>query len=499
MRTLTFLVLVVSLTVLANASHKHPKLVKHNRKRAGSYIVVFKDHIGIEEAINHMTFLEGERVQNRAYDDEPSRYYKPRFFDIAEADGTPMLGYFTNLNPKHAIDLSKHPDVLYIEEDAIVSIPKPVDDHGNEKVSRAQKGAPWGLARTSHREWDAQDEKLRSTYLYRKGDGKGVDVYVVDTGVYTQHPEFEGRASLGKSFVTSPNGEPSDATDENGHGTHVAGTIGSKTYGIAKKANIIAVRVLDANGMGSLSDVISGVGWVAKEHLKNTDRKAVINMSLGGGRSPTLDRAVNGAVASGVHVVVAAGNESADACGASPAAADEVTTVGATSVDDELAFFSNYGKCVDILAPGHQILSTWLDNGTKIISGTSMASPHVAGITASLLSRPDLSDHSPKDLLKYLTGISTRDKISKLPVNEDYKTPNCMAYNCPEGTCEEEQDEDDTLCKQNADGTSECAEHVKDSFDSNVYEQVFAADDYIEKVHAQQVLGVLQGVLGKIW
>ena len=240
-------------------------------------------------------------------------------------------------------------------------------------------------------------------------------MYIVDTGINIHHVEFEGRASWGKTI-------PQNDVDEdgNGHGTHCAGTIGSRKYGVSKAANLIAVKVLGSNGSGTMSDVVGGVLWAAEQAAsklaaakaeyaatgRTKHKGSVANMSLGGSKSQALDDAVNKAVDSGMHFAVAAGNDNRDACSYSPAAAEKAVTVGASTLGDERAYFSNYGQCVDVFAPGEyifvyshgslflmhilglNILSTWIgsDTATNTISGTSMASPHTAGLLAYLLS-----------------------------------------------------------------------------------------------------------------
>lgn len=252
-----------------------------------------------------------------------------------------------------------------------------------------------GLARISHR------PKLTfgtfTKYEFEANGGEGVDVYVIDTGINIKHNEFGGRASWGKTIPQNDVDE-----DNNGHGTHCAGTIASRKYGVAKAANVIAVKVLGSNGSGSMSDVIAGVVFAARSAAEKAmaaaaERKAtgktkhkgsVANMSLGGGKSQALDDAVNGAVDSGLHFAVAAGNDNRDACSFSPAAAEKAVTVGASTLGDERAYFSNFGPCVDVFAPGLNILSTWIgsEDAQNTISGTSMASPHTAGLLAYLLS-----------------------------------------------------------------------------------------------------------------
>lgn len=224
-----------------------------------------------------------------------------------------------------------------------------------------------------------------------------MNVYVVDTGIYINHTEFEGRARWGK---TIPKNDLD--IDGNGHGTHCAGTIASGKYGVAKAATVTAVKVLGTNGSGTMSDVVAGVVWAATDAVKakaaaEAEVKAtgktkykgsVANMSLGGGKSQALDDTVNKAVKAGLHFAVAAGNDNRDACDYSPASAELAVTVGASTVTDERAYFSNHGKCVDVFAPGLNILSTWNSGPYSVntISGTSMASPHTAGLLAYLLS-----------------------------------------------------------------------------------------------------------------
>jgi cerevisin len=227
--------------------------------------------------------------------------------------------------------------------------------------------------------------------------------------VNIQHTDFEGRAVWGKTTASG-----ATDTDKNGHGTHVSGTIAGKTYGVAKLAKIIAVKVLGDDGTGSTADVLAGVNYVAAQHKAKPGARSVANMSLGGGKSASLDAAVNSAVAAGVSFVVAAGNSNADACNYSPAAAADAITVGASTITDTLASFSNKGKCVDIIAPGQDIKSTWIGSttATNTISGTSMASPHVAGAVAVALSQQNLT---PKQVKEYIIAEASVDKIRSIP------------------------------------------------------------------------------------
>lgn len=262
-----------------------------------------------------------------------------------------------------------------------------------------------------------------------------MDVYVIDTGTYTDHVDFEGRAHWGKTIPVND-----EDADGNGHGTHCSGTIAGKKYGVAKKANVYAVKVLRSNGSGSMSDVVKGVEWAAEAHIKKAKKGkkgfkgSAANMSLGGGKSPSLDAAVNGAVAVGIHFAVAAGNDNADSCNYSPASAADAITVGASALDDSRAYFSNYGKCNDIFAPGLSIISTWIGSkyAVNTISGTSMASPHIAGLLAYYLSLQPSADSAyavaeitPKKMKENILSIATVGALSDVPSD----TKNVLAWN----------------------------------------------------------------------
>ena len=291
-----------------------------------------------------------------------------------------------------------------------------------------QSNAPWGLARISHRE--SLSLGTFSKYLFATDGGEGVDVYVIDTGTNVEHVDFEGRAYWGRTIP------PYDEDiDGNGHGTHCSGTIAGKKYGVAKKANIYAVKVLGTNGSGTMSDVIKGVEWAVNRHNEQVKaakdgkgkkgfKGSAANMSLGGGKSPALELTVNAAVDAGIHFAVAAGNDNRDSCGYSPAGAEKAVTVGASTLSDERAYFSNFGKCNDIFAPGLNILSTWTGSkyATNTISGTSMASPHIAGVLAYFLSlQPakdsaySVADVTPKQLKTTLLSIGTTDSLTGVP------------------------------------------------------------------------------------
>ncbi|MEU0669833.1 S8 family serine peptidase [Streptomyces lavendulocolor] len=275
-------------------------------------------------------------------------------------------------------------------------------------INATQDNPPsWGLDRV-----DQADTAGDSKYTYPDNAGEGVTAYVIDTGVRVGHKDFEGRAVSGFDAIDNDN----DASDGNGHGTHVAGTIAGAAHGVAKKAKVVAVRVLDDNGSGTTEQVVAGIDWVTKNH----QGPSVANMSLGGGVDPALDAAVSKAIASGVTFAIAAGNESSDAGQSSPARVPEAITVASSTKDDQQSDFSNYGSVVDVYAPGSDITSAWNDSdeGTKTISGTSMATPHVAGAAAVYLAGHQ--DATPEQVAKALTDGATADKIS----NPAQGTPN---------------------------------------------------------------------------
>jgi subtilisin family serine protease len=307
-----------------------------------------------------VTFSKGAVVSNEVKNVN-GKQVSPRFmYDLA------LNGFAGFLTSDQVCVLQKRGNVLSVELDQEVSI------------DATQSGATWGLNRI-----DQQSLPLDTTYSYIS-TGAGVDAYVIDTGILGTHTEFTGRMKPGYSAISDRRG----TTDCNGHGTHVAGTIGGTTYGVAKAVSLIPVRVLDCRGSGTDSGVIAGINWAINNH--QTDVKAVANMSLGGGASLALDTAVGNLMNDGVIVVVAAGNSGANACNYSPARVPNAITVAASTSTDSVASFSNTGSCVDIIAPGAGITSSWIksNTATKTISGTSMASPHVAGAIARSLSAP---------------------------------------------------------------------------------------------------------------
>lgn len=273
-----------------------------------------------------------------------------------------LRGFAATLTPQALEGLRNNPEVAYIEADEVVTI------------SEVQSPATWGLDRI-----DQRALPLNNSYTYT-ATGSGVTSYIIDTGIRFSHTNFGGRAVSGYDAV-----DGGSADDCNGHGTHVAGTVGSTTYGVAKATRLVGVRVLDCAGSGTNSGVIAGVDWVTGNHAAG--QPAVANMSLGGGANTSLDNAVTNSINDGVTYVVAAGNSNANACNESPARVGAAITVGSTTSSDARSSFSNYGSCLDLFAPGSSITSTWhtSDTATNTISGTSMAAPHVAGVAALYL------------------------------------------------------------------------------------------------------------------
>ncbi|WP_027481108.1 S8 family peptidase [Deinococcus pimensis] len=304
--------------------------------------------------------------------------------DIRHVYDSALQGFAATLSPRDLLKLRADPRVLAVEPDRIV------------RASATQTGATWGLDRI-----DQRALPLSGTYGYTPS-GTGVNVYVVDTGINTAHTDFGGRADIAFDALGG------DGQDCNGHGTHVAGTVGSATWGVAKNVRLHAVRVLDCSGSGSNSAVIAGIDWVAR----NARRPAVANLSLGGVTSASLDSAVQNAINSGVTFTVAAGNENKDACTTSPARLPAAITVGATTSTDARASFSNYGSCVDLFAPGQSIRSTWIGSATATgtSSGTSMAAPHVAGVAALYLEGHPAA--APAEVANAILGAATPDRVA---------------------------------------------------------------------------------------
>jgi subtilisin family serine protease len=305
-----------------------------------------------------------------------------------------LNGFAAKLTPGQLTALQHNPAVAAIEQDAKV------------QLETTQSGATWGIDRI-----DQRNLPLSGTYSYNS-TGNLSTAYVIDTGIYVSDTDFGGRAAVAYDALGG------NGIDCNGHGTHVAGTIGGTKYGVAKQVQLRAVRVLDCSGSGSNSGVIAGMNWVAAHHVS----RAVANMSLGGGYSSSVNSAATSLVNSGVFLAVASGNSNADACNYSPASASGTVTVNASDSGDNRASFSNYGGCTDIYAPGVNITSDWLNNGTNTISGTSMATPHVTGVAA--LYKTVNGDQASSTVASWIINNATTGVIKGNPSG----TPNRLLY-----------------------------------------------------------------------
>ncbi len=353
---------VVGFSVTANAA-ANPNC----DQVAGNYIVSFKKGVSVDKEIK----------------DAPGRAIGQSF-----NYNTALNGFAAALSAEQACAFKQNPSIENIELDGVVT------------ADVIQAGATWGLDRI-----DQTSLPLNTNYEYAS-TGLGVTAYVIDTGIQLDHPDFSPAAIKGFDVFGGT------GVDCNGHGTHVAATIGGTTYGVAKDVALVAVRVLDCAGSGTTSGVIAGLDWVATNKVANS----VANMSLGGGASTALDTAVTNLINAGVTVVVAAGNSNKDACRTSPARVPAAITVAASDQNDVFASFSNWGSCVDIIAPGVAITSAWINSAIRTISGTSMAAPHVAGAVARNLS----AGFTPTQVL---TEAST-NKITSVP----RKTVNKLLY-----------------------------------------------------------------------
>lgn len=323
---------------------KKDKLRKSANKIENQYIVVLNDDVVGEKGMFSIApYIASELAVN----------HKGK---VKEVFQHALNGFAVEMTEEEAIALSEDFRVAYVEEDSIVTL------------DATQTNAPWGLDRI-----DQRNRPLNGTYIFNY-TASNVRAYVIDTGIRTTHNDFGGRAANNFDAFGG------NGADCNGHGTHVAGTIGGATYGVAKGVQLRGIRVLNCQGSGTNSGVIAGVDWVRLNHVA----PAVANMSLGGGISTALDTAVNNLSNAGVPIAVAAGNSNANACNSSPARAANAITVGSTTSTDARSSFSNFGTCLDLFAPGSSILSTWFtsNTATATLSGTSMASPHVAGVAA---------------------------------------------------------------------------------------------------------------------
>ncbi|MVN87073.1 S8 family serine peptidase [Deinococcus sp. HMF7620] len=350
----------------------------------GQYIVVLQD-----DAANLTVQDAGGLISSLNLD--------PQGVTVQHLYTQTIQGFAAKLSAQNLATLQADPRVKYIEQDGLMH------------MTATQTGATWGLDRI-----DQRNLPLNGSYVY-DATGSGLRAYIIDTGIRTTHTNFGGRAIWGTN--TTGDGNNSDCQ---GHGTHVAGTVGSSTYGVAKGVTLVAVKVLNCQGSGSNSGVIAGVNWAVSNKGSAT---AVANMSLGGGFSQAVNDAVNSAASRNLVMVVAAGNENQNACNVSPASAANAITVGSTTRTDARSSFSNYGSCVDIFAPGSDITSTWntSNTATNTISGTSMASPHVAGAAVLELA---LGANSTSSVTNAIISSSTPNKVT----NAGAGSPNRLLY-----------------------------------------------------------------------
>lgn len=362
------------------------KIITAERKIPNRYIVVFEDWAA---------GARGDESMAQAVAEELTIVYGGKIDKVFKYA---LNGYSVEMSPKEVEALSTDPRVKFIEEDGEVSI------------DTTQTGATWGLDRI-----DQRDRPMDGNYNYTP-TGSGVNAYIIDTGIRRTHNEFGGRAFVGYDSI----GDGQNTNDCNGHGTHVAGTVGGTVYGVAKNVRLYAVRVLNCSGSGSNSGVIAGVDWVTQNHVK----PAVANMSLGGGASTATDNAVTNSINAGVTYAVAAGNSNANACNYSPARAAAAITVGSTTNTDARSSFSNFGTCLDIFAPGSSITSAWHtgDTATNTISGTSMASPHVAGVAALYLQGNTTA--SPATVRNAIVNTASANKLTSIGTG----SPNLLLY-----------------------------------------------------------------------
>ncbi len=375
-------------SLVATVAYAGPKEVrKSNNKIPNQFIVVLSDDVVDVDAVSNDLLSRHGGSKDHVYK-------------------SAIKGFSARMNDKDALELSADPRVRFVEEDGIVT------------SSATQSSATWGLDRI-----DQRDMPLSTSYTYNT-TASNVTAYIIDTGILATHNEFGGRVRSGYTAIADGKG----TTDCNGHGTHVAGTVGGSTYGVAKAVKLVAVRVLDCAGSGSNSGVVAGVDWVVSDHAAGAP--AVANMSLGGGASQATDDAVNRAINDGVTMAVASGNSNVDACNSSPARVPNAITVNSSTNTDARSSFSNFGTCTDIFAPGSSITSAWYTSttATNTISGTSMATPHVAGVAALYLAGNTAA--SPATVWTAIRDSSTPNKIT----DPGAGSPNRLLYSLLTGT-----------------------------------------------------------------
>lgn len=373
-----------SLSSLAWSSTKAQNLESMPQVVNDQYVVVLNNGANLT---THLSWVTQQVRSNQRRNANSTDYGVRTKYNIANT----FVGYAGTFDQYEVEKIKNRTDVSIVENDLYWT---------TQKLT-SQSNAPWGLARISNR------ARGSTNYWYDDSAGNGTYGYVVDTGINIDHVEFGGRAVRGYNAIGGA------FTDTAGHGTHVAGIIGSKTYGVAKRANLIDVKVFGSDDSTSLSVILDGYQWAVNNIIANQrQRNAVINLSLGGGLSTAFNQAIKVAYQNNVTSVVAAGNEDQDANNSSPSSAPEAITVGASDENDARASFSNFGSVLDFFAPGTNIRSTWIgsNTATEVLAGTSMASPHVAGLALFLQAAE--SGYTPVPLLERLNKLASKDAIS---------------------------------------------------------------------------------------
>ncbi|KAI5864946.1 alkaline proteinase [Durotheca rogersii] len=368
------------------------------------YIVTLKEGITTEDFKTHVNWARDIHSRSLSKRDTTGIEHE---YHISNFNA-----YSAEFDEETLEQIKNHPDVAEVEEDQVWYL----FDETPELSKRAlttQTGAPWGLGTVSHRTSGS------TSYIYDTSAGEGTYAYIIDTGILETHEQFGGRASLGYNAASTSN------PDAVGHGTHVAGTIGGSTYGVAKKATLIAVKVFQGSS-STTAIVLSGYNWAVNDVIsKGRQSVSVLSLSLGGGFSSAFNNAVNSAFGSGVLSVVAAGNSATNAANTSPASAADAITVGSIDSSWAISSFSNYGAVVDLFAPGSSVISAWIgsNTATNTISGTSMATPHVTGLALYLIALEGLS--TPAAVTNRIKALYTTGRLTGIPSG----TVNAVLYN----------------------------------------------------------------------
>ncbi|GAW11410.1 hypothetical protein ANO14919_007540 [Xylariales sp. No.14919] len=390
--------LPAALAAPANKKASEPEYIPNK------YIVTLKSGISTADFESHVSWARDVHARSLSRRDTAG---VEKTYNIKDFNA-----YAVEMDSATLAEIKAHPQVAEVEQDQVWHL----FDEVSEIVDRSlvtQTGATWGLGTISHKTSGS------TSYIYDSSAGAGTYAYIVDTGLLTTHNQFGSRASYGYNAVGGQN------VDSNGHGTHVAGTLGGSTYGVAKSATLISVKVFSGSSSAT-SIILDGYNWAVNDIIsKGRQTKAVLSLSLGGAYSAAFNNAVNSAYSSGVLSVIAAGNDGANAANTSPASAANALTVAAIDSSWAFAYFSNYGSVVDVAAPGVSVLSSWIgsNTATNTISGTSMSTPHVAGLALYLIALEGLS--TPAAVTARIKALATSGKISSVPSG----TVNLVAYN----------------------------------------------------------------------